>query len=185
MQDLIIQQYLERIGSLMRAESRSLLAEHGLPPVQFEALVYLSICNRYSDIPKGVTEYLGQTKGTVSQSLKALENKGYIIKKPDNNDGRMVHLLVTDKGQELIEKANRLPVISQYCGQTDKQALSKLSANLHDLLKQLQQINQRRSFGLCKSCRHHINHGNGEYECGLTNEPLKAFETELICREHE
>lgn len=185
MQDIEIQQYLERIGGLLRAESRSLLAEYGLPPVQFEALYYLSICNRYSDIPKGVTEYLGQTKGTVSQSLKALESKGYIEKKPDTEDRRVVHLVVTSQGQKLLKKLNPLPVISQYSSQVDSKTIELLTYSLKSLLKQLQAINQRRSFGQCKTCVHHISHGQGEYQCGLTKEPLKEFEIELICREHE
>jgi DNA-binding MarR family transcriptional regulator len=50
-------------------------AAHGLQPVQLEVLNYLSSCNRYSDTPMAVTEYLGQTKGTVSQTIKTLEKK--------------------------------------------------------------------------------------------------------------
>ena len=66
------QQTLERLASLLRSERRNRLLKHGLQPIQFEVLYYLSICNRYSDTPMGVTDYLGQTKGTVSQTLKVL-----------------------------------------------------------------------------------------------------------------
>jgi hypothetical protein len=55
-----------RLASPVRNEARQALAEHGLQPVQFEALHYLTRCNRYSDTPMAVTEFLGQTKGTVS-----------------------------------------------------------------------------------------------------------------------
>ena len=75
MELLIAQQLLERLAGLLRSESRKLLSEYGLQPVQFEALHYLSNCNRYSDTPMAVTEYLGQTKGSVSQTLKVLEKK--------------------------------------------------------------------------------------------------------------
>ncbi len=75
----------------MRAWSREqpLVAE--LQPVQLSALHYLARCNRYSDTPLGVTEYLGLTKGTVSQSLKVLEGRGLISKLPDARDRRSVH----------------------------------------------------------------------------------------------
>ena len=71
MSAIALYDYLERLTSLMRAWSREqpLVAE--LQPVQLSALHYLARCNRYSDTPLGVTEYLGLTKGTVSQSLKA------------------------------------------------------------------------------------------------------------------
>jgi hypothetical protein len=42
MDTLMTQQLLERLASLLRSESRSLLLKHGLLPVQFEALHYLS-----------------------------------------------------------------------------------------------------------------------------------------------
>lgn len=73
MSAIALYDYLERLTSLMRAWSREqpLVAE--LQPVQLSALHYLARCNRYSDTPLGVTEYLGLTKGTVSQSLKVLE----------------------------------------------------------------------------------------------------------------
>ena len=71
---------------LLRNEVRADLAPYGLQPIHLEALYYLSICNRFSDTPKAVTEYLGLTKGTVSQSLKVLEAEGYIDKQVDSVD---------------------------------------------------------------------------------------------------
>ena len=75
-----IYDYVERLSELLRVDARQKGAEHGLLPVQLEVLHYLSICNQYSDTPMAVTEYLGQTKGTVSQTLKVLENKALLVK---------------------------------------------------------------------------------------------------------
>ncbi len=80
MNTLVTQQLLERLASLLRSENRQMLVEFGLQPVQFEVLQYLSICNRYSDTPMAVTEFFGQTKGTVSQTLKVLEKKNLLEK---------------------------------------------------------------------------------------------------------
>ena len=77
---------LERLCNLLRVEARSHGADDGLLPIQLEALHYLGRCNRYSDTVQGVTEYLGQTKGTVSQSLKVLENRGLVRKRADTED---------------------------------------------------------------------------------------------------
>ena len=67
---------LERLGRIMRA------AEHDgeLNPAQWEGLRYLGRANRFSNSPGALTRYLGATKGTVSQTLKALERKGFIAK---------------------------------------------------------------------------------------------------------
>ncbi len=75
--------YLERINPLLQNEIRSFCKNYGLQPVQMEVLSYLGLCNKYSDTPTSVTEYLGLTNGTVSQTLLVLENKGFLKKTRD------------------------------------------------------------------------------------------------------
>ena len=67
---------LERLARVMRAREH----EDGLNPAQWEALRFLGRANRFSDSPGALTRYLGATKGTISQTLMALERKGYISK---------------------------------------------------------------------------------------------------------
>lgn len=177
MEHLPLSDILERLCSLMRAEDRRLGLAHDLQPVQLDALRYLHRCNRYSDTPQAVAEYLGLTKGTVSQSLKALESKGLITKHPDAKDRRVVHLAVTRSGERVIEATETA------CGpmpQHDPQLNAQLTAFLRDIQRQ----NGRRSFGLCASCRFHEREGR-QRRCGLTGEPLSARDAERICREHE
>lgn len=182
MNTLITQQLLERLASLLRSEGRNLLIEDGLQPVQFEALHYLSICNRYSDTPSGVTEYLGQTKGSVSQTLKVLEKKGLIVKASDSNDKRVSHMTVTKEGRKLVNRVLPSPLLQ---AALDDQDIVKINASLSALLRAAQQANDFKSFGQCASCRHNIKSDTGDYLCGLTKEPLTRTEIQLICREHE
>ena len=63
---------LERLSSLTPVWFREHRQLSELQPIQLSALMYLGRCNRYSNTPLAVTEYFGLTKGTVSQSLKAL-----------------------------------------------------------------------------------------------------------------
>jgi Transcriptional regulators len=98
MTDTTLYDYLERLASLMRAWAREQPLMADLQPIQLSALNYLARCNRYSNTPLGVTDFLGLTKGTVSQSLKALEAKGLIEKRPDAQDRRSVHLELTGEG---------------------------------------------------------------------------------------
>src|SRR5690606_7500665 len=81
---------LERVSSLFRSQIREHASEHGLKLVQLEALIFFSTANRYSDTVGALTEYLGVTKGTVSQTVMALERRGLVEKVPDPNDGRIV-----------------------------------------------------------------------------------------------
>ncbi|MBD9630858.1 MarR family winged helix-turn-helix transcriptional regulator [Pseudomonas sp. PDM19] len=182
MTDTTLYDYLERIASLMRAWAREqpLMAE--LQPIQLSALNYLARCNRYSNTPLGVTDFLGLTKGTVSQSLKALEAKGLIAKRPDAQDRRSVHLELTPEGRGLIDA-----LVPPAFLRRAEEALGERSELLVELLRELLTTVQRQEnvpgFGLCRTCRFHQKLDDGAL-CGLTGERLEAREGELICREH-
>ena len=98
-------QLIEQLGNLLRAEERQAGSVHGLQPVHLQALHYLLRCNRYSDLPASVTDYLGLTKGTVSQTLLVLEKKRYIEKHPDVADRRSVHLALTPRRETALERS--------------------------------------------------------------------------------
>ncbi|PSW44720.1 MarR family winged helix-turn-helix transcriptional regulator [Photobacterium leiognathi] len=184
----VIHQLLERIGNLLRNETRACLVEHGLLPVQLDALCYLSICNRFSDTPKAVTEYLGLTKGTVSQSLKVLENKGYVSKTQDPNDKRITHITLTAQGEALIAKTQPSQLLKKVW---EDNAITNhgldgevLQQQLESLLLTMQQQNQCKSFGVCKTCKHNQTLTDGTHLCGLTQLALSRSDIQKICIEH-
>nr|WP_239482092.1 MarR family winged helix-turn-helix transcriptional regulator [Pseudomonas insulae] len=173
---------LERLSALTRVWFRQhpLLAD--LQPVQLSALLYLSRCNRYSNTPLAVADYLGLTKGTVSQSLKALEGKGLLSKAPSARDKRSVHLELTGAARALLGAVMPPAFLSAAAARmgADAQQLEQL---LGDLLRNVQRDQDVPSFGLCRTCRFHQT-VDGLPFCGLTHEPLSHAEAELICREH-
>ena len=175
---------IERISSLLRSESRKLGNDLGLQPVQLEALFYLSICNKYSDSPIAVSEYLGLTKGTVSQSLKVLESKNLIVKKKDVNDKRVTHLLVTEKGKSFLKETSPPKHFAQSISSLGEKASVKINDLLKELLASYQRETGRRLFGQCIACRHN-QESNGEKICNLTGEVLSTDDQQLICREFD
>ncbi len=180
----LLYQLIERTGNLLRAEQRLAGKAFGLQEVHLQVLLYLSLCNRYSNTLIAVTEYLNATKGTVSQSLKVLETKGYISKKPDSDDKRVSHLLLTEEGQKIIDEVIPPPVFRDAIGSLTSQQVQDLKLNLTLLLSSLQQANQLRSFGVCQTCRFFTKEDNG-FRCGLTKESLRKYDASRICREHE
>ncbi|HUT40442.1 MAG TPA: MarR family transcriptional regulator [Gammaproteobacteria bacterium] len=179
-----IHDLIERLGNLVRADVRAVCNEYGMRPVQLEALRFLTQCNRYSDTPQAVTEFLGLTKGTVSQTLKVLEQKGLLRKQGDAADKRLVHLKPTSKGRRLVERAapakSLVPGLKRLAG-TESQAVKKA---LCDLLYSIQEMNGFKTFAPCHTCRFNQRH-DGQYFCGLTQEPLSDRDVLLICREHQ
>lgn len=173
----------ERLSSLMRAWFRQHPLLLDIQPIQLSALLYLARCNHYSNTPLGVTEYLGLTKGTVSQSLKALEAKGLIVKSQDSRDKRSVHLELTAAAQELLA-AVLPPDFFSAAAQRMGDKARDLESLLGEMLRGIQREQDIATFGLCKTCRFHRQVEGGPF-CGLTKEPLPRPAAELICREHK
>jgi DNA-binding MarR family transcriptional regulator len=73
---LWLYQLVAQIGNLLRAEERRACARFRLQPVHVNAMVYIARSNRFSNTPAALTEFLSLTKGTVSQTLLVLEQKG-------------------------------------------------------------------------------------------------------------
>ena len=89
---------IERIGRLLSTDAHA----GGLLPVQWEALRYLGRANRFSRTPAALTAYLGLTKGTVSQTVHALEARGLVTKQVDPADRRGRRLTLSPAGRTLL-----------------------------------------------------------------------------------
>jgi DNA-binding MarR family transcriptional regulator len=181
--DAHILELVERIGGLIRAAVRECAAGHGLQPVHVEILDYLARCNRFSDTPQAIAAYLGLTKGTVSQSVGRLEERGLVSKAVDGRDRRRLHVRPTAKGREVV-RACRLPAAMHRAAERLDDALAvSTGKGLTRLLQEIQLATGNRTFGQCRGCRHLLSEGES-YRCGLTGEPLSAQDTGRICYEH-
>ncbi|MCD1127751.1 MarR family winged helix-turn-helix transcriptional regulator [Jinshanibacter sp. LJY008] len=174
---------LERLANLQQSYFYRDPQLRHLPSVQISALYYLSRCNHYSNTPGAVAEYLGFTKGTISQSLRKLESQGWIIREGDNHDKRIVRLFITNKARDILYGVISQNAIDQACTSLPHQGES-LQAQLLLLLRQLQKQENQRIFGECYQCRFHQTEQGKPY-CGLTKEPIPEENTRLICREFQ
>jgi DNA-binding MarR family transcriptional regulator len=183
MQEIETFKLIERISSLLRSEERRKYATIGLQPVHGQVLEYLAKCNKYSNTHAAVAEYLGLTKGTVSQTLQILERKNYLQKTTDSEDGRVIHLSLTDDGRALIDELKPLDIFKQAESKVSRQEFDTIGQALQTTLGVLQKVNQTKSFGSCRSCRYFSVEEN-HYQCGLTEQPLDREDTDKICRDH-
>lgn len=173
-----IGQLLERLSALHRSMLRRFAAEEKLQLVHVEIIQYLASCNRYSDTTQALSDYLGQTKGSISQSLDYLENESYLSRVQDIKDKRYFHLRLSSKGKLIAE---RLKTALDF--HDGKAPVS--DPQLEKILSALQKKNDLKGFGICGSCKFNQKNIKGSFVCGLTKERLSTEDTEKICREHE
>jgi len=175
---------IERLCNLVRADVRAVCNEYGMRPVQLEALKFLTQCNRYSDTPQAVAEYLGLTKGTVSQTLKVLKKKALLRKQSDTRDKRLVHLKPTARGRRLVERAMPAEALTLGIDKLSRSESQVTVESLRFLLLSIQQANELKTFAPCHTCRFNQKR-EGSYFCELTQEPLAEQDIVLLCREHQ
>ena len=171
---------LERLGRLLQNDAH----RHGLKPTQWEALRYLGRANRFSRSPGAVTTYLGMTKGTVSQTLTALERKGFIRKVPVPKDRRNVRLELTRQGRALLKK-DPLMDLEQAARSLPAKEQGVLGSGLRTLLGKARESHGGKPFGACRSCRFfRADDADGRpHRCGLLDETLSEADSELVCVE--
>ena len=104
---------IEYIAALIRSEERKRCAELKLQLVHFQILKYLSLCNKYSDTSAAITNYLGLTRGTVSQSLILLEKRDLIKKNQDQMDKRVFHIQLLKIGINTLIKAKKIDLFDK------------------------------------------------------------------------
>lgn len=183
MENVGIFDLIERMAALLRSEERKKCTSLGLQTVHLQALNYISRCNKYSDTPATLSNFLGMTRGTVSQTLSLLEKKGYIKKTPDTKDRRVVHLALLPEGTTVLEQAKPGKLFCQAATLLEQNDTLDYETVYANTLMALQKANQSHSFGLCKTCQYFTTDADG-FVCGLTKEPLTQSDSEKICQEH-
>ncbi len=166
---------IDRVARLTATEDRM----GGLNPAQAAALDYLGRANRFSRAPSHVADYLGATRGTVSQTLKALERKGLIAASSNPGDRRSLIYDLTPEGARIAERNRDAEAALDGLAEADRLALDR---GLRSAMQALLAAQGGRAFGVCGLCRYHEFDGKVRH-CALLDEALAAPEAAQICHE--
>jgi len=170
-----IRQLLDRLCRLAAAEEWTA----DLNPSQFAALAYLARANRFSRAPSQVAEYLSSTRGTISQTLKALHRKGFVAELRSEADRRSIGYDVTQAGLKALRQA---ALFEEPLASYSERESADLAIALKLLLKRVLSARGSRAFGICRKCSHHRDLTDQRY-CALLDVGLKEGEAEEICFE--
>ena len=171
----LIRAQLLRLARLDAAETWNA----DLNPAQIAALDYLARANRFSRAPSHVAAYLGTTRGTTSQTLKALVRKGYVRETRSHADKRSITCDLTEAGRQMAVRGGALLAAISAAPAGDQ---AVLQTGLSAVLARVLSTHEGRGFGLCADCAHHQRRNDGSY-CVLLSVPLAPTEAEQICHE--
>ncbi|MEV5161325.1 MULTISPECIES: MarR family winged helix-turn-helix transcriptional regulator [unclassified Streptomyces] len=97
---------IKRLSRIVEAEQRTVFGAHDLDPAAFDVLATL----RRSPAPHRLTpaELMRSamvTSGAITQRLDRLEERELVVRTRRPEDGRSVHVSLTQAGRELIDRA--------------------------------------------------------------------------------
>lgn len=168
---------LSRLARLIAADGY----DQHLQPVQWQALRFLALANRFSRTPRGLTAWLGQTKGSVSQTINTLVRKGLVERRTDMQDRRIVHLALTPAGQQLVESTQ--PVSAEWLAALSPKEQATFASLTEKMLHAAIKARGGRAFGICADCRHFEKAPGNMHRCALLDEPLSNADSTLFCFE--
>ncbi|MNO12518.1 Organic hydroperoxide resistance transcriptional regulator [compost metagenome] len=129
--DCDIRQSLDRISSQMRRNYSESLRELNLYVGQDNLLYRLWLGDGVTQMQ--LCDHLKCEPPTVTNMVKSLEQNGFIYRKRDEQDARVMRIFLTDKGKELEE-----PVDIKWREQQEK-LLHSISTEERLILRQLMQ----------------------------------------------
>ncbi len=176
---------LERLTNLLRADLRRIGNGTALQAVHLQALIYLAQCNRFSNTPQALAEYLGLTKGTVSQSLLLLDRRGLIERYLDELDRRVVRLRLSEAGEVLLEASGLHALWRSATRDVSATRIRTAVSTLREALFLLQAEVGGANFGTCETCQHFERRSARIYHCDWYAERLALSDSRLLCRAHE
>ena len=175
---------IDRLERLARIDATT----DPLNAAQWEALRYLARANRYSRTPAAVADYLASTRGTISRTLAALEEKGYLVRDTSPRDGRSVDFALTARARRAVQRDPLLALAAAIDTANDVDA-AMLRHGLELTLQGAIARNGGRAFGACLGCRHFrrkVHPGAASaHHCALLDVPLSDADSHLLCVEQE
>lgn len=177
---------LERISQSFRVLLWNVGKDFSLSPIQLQILIFL----HYHSEEKRKVSYLASefnmTKATISDSVKILEQKGFINKIDDPVDTRSFTMMLTESGLSVVNKAEMFSSsLQQPIDLMDINEKESLLLNLISIIQHLQKTGIISIQRMCFTCAHYDRKNNGSHFCKLLNMSLNSTSLRIDCPEHQ
>jgi len=153
----------------------------GLTQAQWIAIRFFSRANRFSRTISGFAQYHVTTRGTASQTVKILVEKGYLVRTPSDKDARSIRFDLTALARRKLSD-DPLESITQAAGRLSADERTRLADSLRTMLADLRESCRQPVSGICRLCRH-LDRGGVDRSacCRLMQEPLVDTEFDELC----
>ncbi len=170
-----IAELLIHIGRSSRGEDLA----SPLTAAQWTCLRFFARANRVSRTPSAFASFQVTTRGTASQTIKTLEEKGLLARFRSDHDGRSVRLEITEQGQEALN-ADPLADLMSLIDVINPKERAAFLATLSRLSETLAGLKGAQAFGTCEACTHYTS-SDGRGYCACIAAELMPIDLGKLC----
>jgi DNA-binding MarR family transcriptional regulator len=178
---------LHKIGLAMKQQSWQQANNDGLSATQGQILAALVSHGPLTG--SELSERLGVSLPTISDSVRVLVEKKLLTKSPDPRHPRASLLKPTEKGEALGARARSWPefMAAAVSGLSSEEQRAFFSGVMK-MIRALQEQGLIPISQMCVTCKHfrpNVREGESPHHCALVDAPLANEQLRLECPEHE
>ncbi|HEY8375937.1 MAG TPA: MarR family winged helix-turn-helix transcriptional regulator [Nannocystis sp.] len=178
---------LHKIGLAMKQQTWEQASAEGLSATQGQILAALATHGPLTGTE--LSQRLGVTLPTVSDSVRVLVDKALVKKSPDPRHPRASLLTLTEKGAELGSRARSWPeFMAAAVAELGPDEQRAFYAGVMKMIRALQVQRLIPISGMCVTCVHfrpHVRAGEAPHHCAFVDAPLADEQLRLDCPEHQ
>jgi len=178
---------LHKIGLAMKQQAWQQANEGGLSATQGQILA--ALVGQGPLTGSELSERLGVTLPTISDSVRVLVEKKLVVKSPDPRHPRASLLTPTKRGGELGARARSWPeFMADAVSDLTPEEQRVFFAGVTKMIRSLQEQGLVPLSGMCTTCTHfrpHVREGTTPHHCALVDAPLASEQLRIDCKEHE
>jgi len=151
-----------------------------LTPAQWMALRFFARANRFSRTVSAFADFHSTTRGTASQTVKSLVQRGFLTRTRCTRDRRSATFNLTDKARRQLA-VDPFEAVVQAATTLSPAQRDRTASGLRLILQSLSVNRERPAPGICTLCGHLAGGAGRGFSCRLMCEPLAAAELEQLC----
>jgi DNA-binding MarR family transcriptional regulator len=180
---------LERIANVMRSDRRSASDKSPLNPTQTQILDFLASQRDPGARVNAIAAHLRVSQPTTTDSIIALEKKGFLTRRADSNDRRAILVALTEAGRgRAREIGSRLTATERAIAALSESEQSALLALLVALIRNLQSTGAISPQRMCVTCKYFRPYAHREpdapHHCAYVDAAFGSSALRLDCGEH-
>jgi DNA-binding MarR family transcriptional regulator len=156
------------------------ISAQDLTPAQWMALRFFARANRFSRTVSAFADFHATTRGTASQIVKSLAQRGYLTRTRSERDGRSTTFDLTEKSRRKLD-GDPFEAVVRAARDLSPAQRDRTASGLRRILQSLAVERERPALGVCTLCGHLAGGAGSGFRCRLLREPLSATELEQLC----